>query len=200
MSRDPIKLSAQPNDGARSHQQRWNHDVTRAALGGVFTLVIGAGAAVLLGSSSFFEARRLIDALRSVLPYLASSTMGASASVLALMLALLGISQTSDATLSKLFYRRILWIGRQASALFVGSLLLLLTLAVPLVEADTFDDAHTVVIVLYNVSSGLTAVMSGLAVSMVLMLQSTLSDLISVFGLRMKDHYLVEHFDDDAAT
>ncbi|WP_052553987.1 hypothetical protein [Enhygromyxa salina] len=190
MSPDPA--SATNNAKERSHQQRWNHDVTRAAVGGVLTLVIAFGAAGLMGSGSYFQAGRLVDALRSVLPFLGSSSMGASASILALMLTLLGISRTSKATLTELFYRRILWIGRQASAMFFGSLLLLLTLAVPVIEADSLDDAERVVVLQFYVTAGLTAVMSGLAVSTILMLQSTLSDLILVLGFHVEDHPLVK--------
>ncbi|PRP95237.1 hypothetical protein [Enhygromyxa salina] len=171
--------------------------MTRAAVGGALTLVIATGAAGLLGFGSYFEARRLVEALRAVLPFLGSASMGASASVLALMLTLLGISRTADTRLTELFYRRILWIGRQASALFFGSLLLLLTLAVPIIETDALDGAQDIVVLQYYATSVLLALMTGLAVSMILMLQSTLSDLIMVLGLRVKDHPLVKHDDDD---
>ncbi|PRQ02177.1 hypothetical protein ENSA5_26360 [Enhygromyxa salina] len=134
-----------------------------------------------------------------MLPYVASSGIAASVTVLALMLNLLGLSRRSDADLSKIFYRRVQWIGRQASAMFVGSLLLLLTLAFPAIESDAFDGASNFVVAQFYVTSALTAVLSGLAVSMVLMLQSTLSDLVAVLGMKVKDHYLLAPSSDQEA-
>ena len=155
------------------------------------TLGIGAGGAAVLGSVGRFEAKRLVEALVKVLPYFASSGIGASASVLALMLTLLGMSRQADVQLAETFYRRILWIGRQASALFVGNVILLLTLAAPVGVAEAESGKDYFVVVQFYVISGLVACVAGLFMSLILMLQSTLTDLVAVLGLGVAAHPLV---------
>lgn len=175
----------------RSEKQRWNHDVTRAAIGGVVTLGMGAGSSAILDSANRFETRHLISSLSKVLPYLASAGIGGGASILALMLTLLSVSRQSDVRFSETFYRRILWIGRQASALFAGCILLLLTMAAPVVEAGAFASAQTLLTGQYYLTAMLTSLISGLSISLIMMLQSTVSDLVMVLGFGVEDHYVL---------
>lgn len=182
----------------RNEKQRWNHDVTRAAIGGAITLAMGAGSAAVLGSANRFETRHLIESLSGVLPYLASAGIGGGASILALMLTLLGVSRQSEVRFTETFYRRILWIARQASVLFAGCILLLLTLAAPVVEADAFASASDLLTGQYYVTAVLTSLISGLSISLIMMLQSTVSDLVMVLGFGVEDHYLLAHETDPA--
>lgn len=196
--RDGQDQEAAPSTSAE--RKRWNTDGARAIAGGAVTLAIGLGGATLLGSVNHWEARRLVESLDNTLPYFASAGIGASVSVLALMITLLGLSRRTKLDLSETFYKRILWIGRQASALFAGSVFLLLVMAAPVANADAENGSRNYAIAQFYVTASLTAIAAGLFVSLVLMLQSTLSDLVQVVGLRVDDHPLIAENRDAEGT
>jgi hypothetical protein len=172
-------------------EARYPRDSLRAVIGGVVALAVAAGMAVLLAATGPFEADRLLESLRSVLPFLAGSSMSASATVLALMLTVLGIGHRSEQTLSTHFYRRVQWIGRQATATLTMAGALLLTMAVPIAEMDDAEGASTLLQVQYYATALLTGLLIGVLVAMVLMLESTLSGLVRILGLQQTDHWLV---------
>ncbi|MEZ5397964.1 MAG: hypothetical protein R2724_35070 [Bryobacterales bacterium] len=173
-------------------ESRYTRDTVRAVIGGVVALAVASGLGVTLSVAGTFEMQRLLEALRGVLPYFASAAMSASATVLALMLTVLGIGHRSEHTLSPRFYRRVQWIGRQATGTLAAASVLLLTMAVPVAEIeDKASSAATLIRMQYYATCGLTGLVSGVLVSMVLMLESTLTGLVCVLGLRQTDHWLL---------
>ncbi len=108
------------------------------------------------------------------------------------MVTLSGTSARSETPRVSVFFVRIRGIGRQASALFAFCVLLLVLLAAPVTEAESVETGHTLVVVQFYVTAGLVALVTGLFTSMIMMLQSTLNDLIIVLGMRRHDYYIVD--------
>lgn len=76
-----------------------------------------------------------------------------------------------------------------ASALFAASIVLLLALAAPVGSEDAVERSKELLLVQYYATALLTAVVSGLGISMILMLQSAVSDLVRVLGFGEHDHH-----------
>lgn len=116
----------------------------------------------------------------------------ASATIVALMLTALGLSAQSDRRFAAYHYRRLRFIARMATIVFVLSALLLLLSGIPLERAESIPrDFHTAV---YYVVTTYAAVLCGLVFTTVLMLYRTVSETIEAIGLT-ESHYLLH--DDD---
>ena len=124
-------------------------------------------------------ARTLADSLSDTLSYFGSAGIGASSTILALMITLLGLSNQSDHEFNDIFYRRVLWSGRQASVLFLLCVVLLLVMAMPTTSTELPYES-TVSLIQFYATALITSMATGLFVSLVLFLQSTVSDLVAV--------------------
>lgn len=188
-------------DGAEAAEEssrdrrRWKHDAMRAATGGVVTLVLAASTGLTVGFVHAWTAKKLVEAVAGVLPYFGSAAMGGGLTILALMLTLLGLVQSARAKFAVTFYRRIVWIGRQACAMFGGAALLLLTMALPVDRVS--DHGEALYVAQFYAIAGVLAVLGGVLVSTMMMLQSTLEDLVRVVGIGDDDHPLVLQMGDD---
>lgn len=190
-----FRMTDEAKDANAEEERQWNHDITRAIVGGIVTITMGVGTAVLLGQVSGFEARKLVESLIAVLPYLASAGIASASTILALMITLLGIGRDSKRKFTKIFYRRILWSGRQASMIFLSSLIMLLLMAAPVAGA-TQTHAGILTQLQFYLTAGLTAINTGLFVSLISMLQSTLADLVNVIGLGVESNRLVRNVEE----
>lgn len=136
----------------------------RSAVGGgtasavVFLLVaVGVG---------FVGDRQAMSLLQSTLPtirFLCSSAIGAAATVLALMVTVVGLSQRIDSKVNATYFRRIRRIGRLCVAVMIGGVGLLLVLTVPLSEADGLENwydriYYAVLVVASLIGGGLVAI------------------------------------------
>ncbi|HDZ14915.1 hypothetical protein LCGC14_1231960 [marine sediment metagenome] len=162
----------------------------RAILGGVLALgVIGLGT-FMLGHLSGYEAKILIKSSITGLNTLCNTIVLASATILALMLTLLGVSSSTSSTLKKDHYTHIMQLAKLDTIIFVISLLFFLLFNLPVTESDNIPDNWFNII--YYVTLGISAVLSSALVEVVLMLYNTIVNIIKIVGLGITDHPLAE--------
>lgn len=151
----------------------------RAIYGGVIAGGIALGGQWLLGSIySGYEARQFLESMSSSARYFGSAVVTASATILALMLTILSLTAQSDDDFDKVFFLRIERIGKLATTALIGGIILLLLLSIPLKEADNVPGSWFMV--MYYVLMTFLAVLAGLLISIVLMLQNAMGSLISI--------------------
>lgn len=151
-----------------------------AITGGVLAAVIALGGQWVVGQIySGYEARQLLEAVTRSAHYLGSAVVTASATIMALMLTMLSLTkQSSDDEFDSLFFKRIEIIGFLSAISLAAGILLLLFLSVPLQESDKVPSSWFRII--YYILIAFVAALSGLVVSIVLMLQNTISSLIDI--------------------
>jgi len=160
----------------------------KAFYGGIIaTLFLGLGV-FLLGSVSGYEAKKLITSSLPGLNMLCNTIVLASATILALLLTLLGISTGTENKLKKAHYKQVLSIATFDTVLFVGSLILFQLFNIPITEAEnvptTWFDA------IYWATLISSSILSGMMITVILMLYTTVTNIINIVGLG-KDHYLI---------
>ena len=95
----------------------------KAIWGGVFAILFLLSGTFLLGKLSGYEAKVLIKNSLSGLNVLCNTIVLASASILALLLTLLGLSSTSNSKLKKDHYLHVMQIAQLDTVIFIVSLL-----------------------------------------------------------------------------
>ena len=148
-------------------------------IGGVAAVVFALSGNLLVGQIySGFEARRFIEAMLPTTQTLTFASITASSTILALMLTLISFTRKLENEFDMFFYRRIKRIGLLSCVALITSILLLLFLSVPLQESDKVPLNWYRII--YYVIISLSALISGLVVTIVLMLFNAISGLIDV--------------------
>jgi len=166
----------------------------RIGIASAAVAVIGVGSAALVGKISQLQA---FDLLKTILPttrFFCSALMTGTSTILALMVTLVSLSRSSPAELSDEHYRRIQRLAMLDSMAFVGALLLLLFVMIPMEDAEVLPGGWYRVI--YYTVMGVSAVLGGLVVSVVMMLYSETKQLIRIIGLD-KESPLAENEPDD---
>lgn len=170
-----------------------------ASIVGLVTAAIAFGGAYSLGRVSGFEALVLMEATLPTTRFLASSTLTASATILALMLTLLSFSHSADFRLSQMHYRRVRVIALTVTIGFVIAILFLLLLNVPLNETDRLPTQWYVT--LYYGVLVTASILAGIIISVVLMLYLTVRDMTkALVGVEHADwliHHDVEEGEED---
>jgi len=160
----------------------------RPLFGGLIaTLFIGIGV-FFLGNLSGYEAKKLISTSLSGINMLCNTIVLASATILALLLTLLGISTGTESKLKNAHYKQVLSIAKFDTILFVGALLLFQLFNIPITEADNVPTAWYDII--YWTTLFFSSVLSGMMITVILMLYTTVTNIINIVGLG-KDHYLI---------
>ena len=158
----------------------------KALIGGVIAAVIALSAQWLVGQIySGLEARRLLEGMISSALFFGSSIVTGSATILALMLTMLGLTNSWDNDFSPLFFKRIERIGLLATVSLIGGVILLLFLSVPVKESDDLPSSWFTTI--YYILIAYIAVLSGLIVGVVLMLFNAITSLIDVVRPSLDD-------------
>lgn len=160
------------------------------AIGGGLAFVVILLGLFTVGSVSGFEARSLLSSMLPTARFLYSAVITASATILALMLTLLSLSYNSQSTLRPVHYNRVKQIALVDTVTFVTAIAFLLVLVVPLRETDNVP--ASVYQVYFYVALVGAAILGGLVVSIVLMLYTTVRDMIAIVGLGKEDHPLIE--------
>lgn len=111
-------------------------DTYRAVIGGGLAAVLSAAGVILTGQISGFEARRLLEAIMPSIHFLSSSVLTASATIMALMLTLLSLSKGANTTLRPIHYQRIQRTSLLDALAFIGSVVLLMFVSIPLGESQ----------------------------------------------------------------
>ncbi|MAU70529.1 hypothetical protein [Cytophaga sp. FL35] len=166
----------------------------KAIWGGVFAILFLLSGTFLLGKLSGYEAKVLIKNSLSGLNVLCNTIVLASASILALLLTLLGLSSTSNSKLKKDHYLHVMQIAQLDTVIFIVSLLSFLIFNLPITESDSIPPEWFTII--YYITLGVSAILSGALIVVVLMLKNTVVNIIKIVGLGMQDHPLAMNDDE----
>lgn len=148
-----------------------------AGLAGSFSLALALGVRFSVGRVyNAYEAERLLKSLIEGGLFLASTVATTSATVLALMLTVLGFVRQVDADFDRTWFGQIRWVSILASVTFALSVLTLLLMSVPLSESKEIPAWWNLGI--YYTVSGAVAVLTGLTVSLVAMLLAAVLGII----------------------
>lgn len=167
---------------ASEHEQRMLFVGARAA--GISGVVVGGivvGSQLLVGRVySGAEARQLVLAMSGPVSSLASAILAGLATILALMLTLLGLSRRLEQQMGLPFYKRIERIALLSIVDMVGAIALMLILSSPIQEASAqAEQAGDLQVTLtYYLLVGLTAAVAGLFVTIIVMLYNAVQTVI----------------------
>ncbi len=168
-------------------------ELNSALAGGALVAVFGFVLMAVAGGISSFEARLLLESALPTIRFLASTLVAAATTILALMLALIGITTSHDANFKPRFFKRIRQIANLCIILLAGSALLLLFLTVPVEEAEGIQRSYE--IVYYTILAG-AAVSTGLLVSTMLMLRYAVHGIIDVLTPGAESRIVMESDED----
>jgi len=165
----------------------------RAVTGGLLATIFTGLGVFLLGNISGYEAKHLLEVSLSGLNMLCNTIVLASATILALLLTLLGISSGSESNLKEKHYIQVLSIAKFDVILFVGALILFQFFNIPIIESDSVPTEWFKII--YWAILFFTSIICGMMITVVLMLYNTITNMITIVGLK-KDHTLLMKDDD----
>ncbi|WP_370174725.1 hypothetical protein [Leeuwenhoekiella palythoae] len=160
----------------------------RALMGGFITFVFLLVAVFVLGNISGYKGKVLIEASLSGINMLCNTIVLGSATILTLLLTLLGISTSSRSTLKKAHYKQVANIAKLDTVLFIFALVLFQIFNIPITESEqvpTFWFKYIYWATLFS-----SSLLSGMMVTVVLLLYTTVTNIITIVGLG-KDHYLI---------
>jgi len=163
----------------------------RAFLGGAICLVAILAGTFLLGRLSGYEAKVLIKNSLDGLNTLCNTVALASATILALLLTLLGLSSSSKSKLKKEHYHNVLQIAKLDTAVFIAAVMSFLLLNLPITESESVPANWFSII--YYISLGISSILSASLIVVVLMLYNTVVNIIKIVGLGIKDHPLADY-------
>ena len=162
----------------------------RSIYGGVATFLFMGLGAFLLGNLSGYEAKVLIDTSLSGISMLCNTSVLGSATILALLLTLLGISSGVESKIKKVHYYQVLNIAKLDTLLFIGALLLFQFFNIPITESENLPTSWFAYI--YWATLFFSSLLSGFMVTVILMLFTTFRNIINIMGFKKKD-YLVDN-------
>ncbi|MBT0608280.1 hypothetical protein [Aequorivita echinoideorum] len=158
----------------------------------VSTLFIGL-AVFVLGNISGYEAKHLISSSLSGINMLCNTVVLASATILALLLTLLGISSGTDNKLKEAHYQQVLTIAKFDTILFIMALILFQLFNIPITEAESVPTSWFTTI--YWSTLFISSILSGMLITVLLLLYTTVTNIIWIVGMR-KDHPLISTEED----
>lgn len=159
--------------------------ITGGILGGA---VIFAGT-ILLGEISSYEAKVLIEKSISGLNTLCNTVVLASATILALMLTLLGVGLRSNQKFNKIYYENILQVAKLDTIVIISGLVFFLIFNMPVSESENLpQNWHKI---LYYIAIALSGILSGTFIVVVIMLYNTIKNIIIIEGIGVEDHPLI---------
>ncbi|UOB16731.1 hypothetical protein [Abyssalbus ytuae] len=162
----------------------------RAITGGIISLFIILLGTILMGRLSGYEAKELIRNSITGINTLCNTIALASATILALILTLLGISSGSKSKLKPDHYKHVLQIARVDTFVFIASLISFLLLNLPITESENVPNNWFNWV--YYISLSISSILSASLIVVVIMLYNTVVNIIKIVGLGIKDHPLIE--------
>ncbi|WP_299226254.1 hypothetical protein [uncultured Psychroserpens sp.] len=153
----------------------------RAIYGGMITFMFIALGIFLLGNISGYEAKNLLKASLSGINMLCNTIVLASATILALLLTLLGISTGTESKLKDSHYLEVMNIAKIDTVLFIVTLIMFQMFNIPIVESDQVPTNWYRTI--YWVTLFMSSLLSGGMVVVILMLYNTITNIIKIVGL-----------------
>lgn len=167
----------------------------RAIIGGVISMAVILLGTILLGRLSGYEAKELIKNSLDGMNTLCNTIALASATILALLLTLLGLSSNSKSRLKEDHYHHVLQIAKLDTAIFIASVITFLLFNLPITESDNVPNNWFNM--LYYISLGISSILSAGLIVVVLMLYNTVVNIIKIVGLGIQDHPLAIDEDDE---
>lgn len=156
--------------------------------GGVAATIFTGLGVFLLGNVSGYEAKQLITSSLPGVNMLCNTIILGSATILALLLTVLGVSSNSKSKLKKAHYRQVLLIAKLDTIVFVVALVMFQFFNIPITEAENVEVSWFEFI--YWATLLISSIMSGMMITVILMLYSTITNIIHIVGLE-EDHYLI---------
>lgn len=148
-----------------------------ALFGGILTAIIALVGQWFIGRNySGEQAQYLLQAINNSALWLGGSVVTASATILALMLTMLSLSDSTKIDFDKVFFRRIEQIGLMTTISLAGGILLLLFLSIPLQASKNVPNQSFTII--YYILIVVLALLAGLLITVVLMLLNAIRSLI----------------------
>lgn len=160
----------------------------RSLYGGLLVFIFTGLGIFLLGNISGYEAKQLLEASMRGIDMLCNTIVLASATILALLLTLLGISSGSKSKLKKAHYQEVLNIAKLDTILFIAALIMFQFFNIPITEAQSVPTNWFNWIYWATLFS--SSMISGIMVTVILMLYATVTNIIAIVGLN-RDHHLV---------
>jgi hypothetical protein len=167
----------------------------KSMIGGFSITVVGLGGALWIGKTSGYEAQQLLDQTVPNINSLCNTIILASATILALLLTLLGLSSGIKINFKKAFYARIQQVAFFDTVLFVVTMLIFLVLNFPVAQSESLPPVWFEW--LYYATLAASAVVGGMIVTVMLLLYDTVTDLIQIVGYHREDHPMLEAFEED---
>ena len=152
--------------------------------GGIATAMILV-AVTVVGSVSGYSALQLLDATLPSIRFLSSTVATGGVTILALMVTLLGLTQSVDTDLEQIHYHRIQQIAYMAAFSVAAAIFLLVFLSIPVEESDDVVLAYAE-IVYYGIVA-LTSLLGGVMVTLVLMLLTSVRGMLHIVAPSLED-------------
>lgn len=152
--------------------------------GGVATLMILIAVAIV-GNISGYSALQLLEGTMPSIRFLTSTVATGGVTILALMVTLLGLSNSVDTELEVVHYRRIQQIAYMSAASVAAAIFLLVFLSVPVEESE--DVAVVYAEYIYYGILIFTSLLGGVMVTLVLMLLTAVRGLLHVVAPTLED-------------
>ena len=169
------------------------HDLIISGVTGVVVAIIIVVVTVVMGAIGDAEARRLLEAVLPTSSLFCSAILTVTATILALMLTMIGLGSHTDTELADAHYHRIVKIAFYDAILFCASAIMFVLHCVPVYESDELPNwwypsiYYGVLIV--------TSLLAGGAVSIVVLLYLAVKDIVQVIGLGQTDNFYAAEID-----
>lgn len=168
---------------------------TKAVLGGFSVTAIGLLGTLWIGRISGYEAEQLLKQTLPNINTLCNTIILASATILALLLTLLGFSTNISATLKNSFYQRVKQVAFVDTSLFIITMVVFLLLNFPAAKSESLPAIWFQSI--YYATVLASALVGGMIVTVVILLYETVSDLIEIVAADDHSHPLLADVDDE---
>lgn len=165
---------------APDDQDKIRTDIRFAAIGGVVAALSMTAALVSVGLMNSGSSQFLVEASMPSVRFLASAVMTVSATTLALMLTLLGLSTDIDGDVKKGHFQRVRQIALVDVWAFVAATALLVIVVVPVGSESPIPTGWFTAI--YYTVSVASATLGGSLVAVMLLLYAAIRDMIVVLG------------------
>lgn len=172
-----MSLSSKNTEKTQAINEKRFVDLTFAVVGGGVAAVVMFAAVVTVGSITPFVGLKLLQSVLPTIRFLASSGLAAGATVMALMLTLIGLTFTSEWQFRDIHFVRIKQISLLATWTMLVSIFMLLFLGLPVEEAEQLQFYYDVV---YYAVLAAASILGGLLVAVALMLHRTISGLVAI--------------------
>lgn len=174
-----------------------NAIVKRAIVGGIVSTIVMASGTFILGQISGYKAMELLKNSMSGINMLCNTVILGSTTILALMLTLLGLSRSSESRLTDRHYKDVLMIAKSDTILIVVTVVTFLMLNLPISESKEVGSNWYQTI--YYASLGMASLLGGGFIAVVMMLYGTITNVILIVGLNVKNHPLISTEDNEEA-